>query len=194
MKLVDQHAPQVGVASACTGLGVSRATWYRWRRRGQEPARFDRRRPPRRLSDDERDRVLEVLCCDRFIDRSPRAIYATLLDEGVYGMTLCRKRGILPTSVQGTAPMPRRILALLLTCVVLAISGCGGGGGGGYYHPPLYHPEPEEAFSDRNQREIRELNERSRQNDLEDRVRSLEMQQNNYNSRLIYPGDPQYPY
>ncbi len=93
MNLVDEHAPQVGVVPACAAVGVSRATWYRRRRRDQKPAPVDRRRPPRRLSVDECDRVLKILCCNRFIDRSPREIYATLLDGGVYlcsVRTMCR--------------------------------------------------------------------------------------------------------
>ena len=33
MKIVDQHAPQVGIAAACRAVEVSRARWYRRRQR-----------------------------------------------------------------------------------------------------------------------------------------------------------------
>jgi putative transposase len=36
------------------------------------------------LSEDERERVLEILHCERFVDCSPAQVYATLLDEGSY--------------------------------------------------------------------------------------------------------------
>jgi putative transposase len=39
---------------------------------------------PRALTEAERAAVLEVLHCERFADMAPAAIYATLLDEGVY--------------------------------------------------------------------------------------------------------------
>jgi putative transposase len=45
--------------------------------------------PPWSLSNEERQEVMDVLHADRFIDRSPWAIYAALLDEGTY---LCSVR------------------------------------------------------------------------------------------------------
>jgi putative transposase len=47
-------------------------------------------RPPARstgrpaLSKHEQERVLQELCSERFVDQSPRQVYATLLDEGEY--------------------------------------------------------------------------------------------------------------
>lgn len=43
-----------------------------------------RGKPPRTLSAEERARVIAVLHEDRFVDKAPQAIYATLLDEGIY--------------------------------------------------------------------------------------------------------------
>jgi putative transposase len=40
--------------------------------------------PGRALSSAERQAVLDVLHADRFVDRSPAEVYATLLDEGTY--------------------------------------------------------------------------------------------------------------
>lgn len=85
MKIVDQHASTVGVTDACRALGVSRATWYRRRAHRDDAVPRPRSRShPRRLSDAERARVLEVLCSDEFIDRAPREVYAILLERGEY--------------------------------------------------------------------------------------------------------------
>ena len=40
--------------------------------------------PPRALSADERDRIIEVLDSERFCDLAPAQVWATLLDEGTY--------------------------------------------------------------------------------------------------------------
>ena len=45
--------------------------------------------PARAVSEAERNEVFEVLCSERFADRAPAEVYATLLDEGVY---LCSER------------------------------------------------------------------------------------------------------
>jgi putative transposase len=91
--------PVVGVRGACRALGVARATFYRHRRRpAASPVRpprpetpagpagpaAPRRAAPRALSPTERRTVLEALHAPRFVDAAPAAVYATLLDEGVY--------------------------------------------------------------------------------------------------------------
>jgi len=82
MDATEKLAPQVGTAGACRALGVARATLYR-RRNPPEPKAKDRprRRQPRALSQRERQDVLDMLHCDRFVDKAPAAVYATLLDE-----------------------------------------------------------------------------------------------------------------
>ena len=74
-------APAVGVLDACAAFGVPRATVYR---RRQLRVVQTRRRPGRALSDDERAKLLRVLCSERFVDASPAEVYATLLDEGLH--------------------------------------------------------------------------------------------------------------
>lgn len=82
MKLAEQVAPRVGLRRACESLGVSRATTYRRRRpKAQSPPRP---RPPLALTQQERQRVMSHLHSERFVDQAPRAVYATLLEEGVY--------------------------------------------------------------------------------------------------------------
>ena len=77
-------APEIGLAPACRALGVSRATAYRRRDPRPKGERRPRPRPALALSDAERAAVLGVLHSERFVDRSPAQVYATLLDEGSY--------------------------------------------------------------------------------------------------------------
>ena len=82
MKSATELAESVGVSAACSALGVPRATWYRHER--PAPAKSPRRprpRPPLALSAAERQEALEVLDSERFVDSSPRQVWATLLDE-----------------------------------------------------------------------------------------------------------------
>ena len=79
---VTELAPLVGVLTACAALGVPRASFYR----RQHPVLGPRKRPssPRALTPAERATVLGCLHEERFQDRAPAAVYATLLDEGHY--------------------------------------------------------------------------------------------------------------
>jgi putative transposase len=92
MNAVTELSPAVGVFSACEVLGVARASFYRQRPRLgpavspiPEPALpLQRPAPARSLSPEERASVRAVLHDERFQDRSPAAVQATLLDEGQY--------------------------------------------------------------------------------------------------------------
>jgi putative transposase len=84
----EELAPQVGVEPACRALGVSRATFYR-RKRPTPGHQQPRPTPARALNSEERERVVEVLGSERFVDRSPAEVFATLLDEEKY---LCSER------------------------------------------------------------------------------------------------------
>jgi len=97
MGAVTRLAPTVGVLAACNFLGVARASFYR-QRPVPGPAESlalpptlpsARPAPARALSLLERAGVLATLHAERFQDRSPAAIQATLLDEGQY---LCSTR------------------------------------------------------------------------------------------------------
>jgi putative transposase len=95
MDAVTLLAPTAGIASACDVLGVARASFYRHRPFAGPVTSFvpdppqPRPLPARALSADERTAVLDTLHQERFQDRSPAAIQATLLDEGQY---LCSTR------------------------------------------------------------------------------------------------------
>lgn len=86
MRTVEEFAPRWGARSSCRALGVSSATYYRWKL--PHPGE-DRRQPPRSLSSEERTHVLSRLHEDRFVDQAPAQVVASLLDEGEY---LCSER------------------------------------------------------------------------------------------------------
>src|SRR6266446_10614598 len=83
MTAVTELAVDVGTSAACRALTLPRASYYRDRRKASVPAVAARRSSPvRALRTAEREAVLSRLYEERFQDRSPAAVYATLLDEG----------------------------------------------------------------------------------------------------------------
>lgn len=87
MSAVTDLGAREGIAAACSALRVPRASFYRARRPLHGPRRFAT--SGRALSSVERRAVLDALHEDRFVDRAPAEVYATLLDEGRY---LCSER------------------------------------------------------------------------------------------------------
>ena len=88
MDAVIMNAPQLGVLATCAAFGIALATYYRHRAPSYGP-REKRPSPARRLPDDERKTVLDVLHAPRFADLAPAEVFATLLEEGRY---LCSLR------------------------------------------------------------------------------------------------------
>lgn len=85
MKAAISLSSDVGVKPACAALGLSRAGFYRARSgRELKPVKSTTLPPPRALSKGERDNVLALLHSERFVDKAPSQVYATLLDKGVY--------------------------------------------------------------------------------------------------------------
>ena len=90
MAAAEELAGRTGqTARACRSIGVSRATLYRGRRPRIEPVRRPRPKPHRALSRAERQRVIDILHSERFVDKAPAQVWATLLDEKTY---LCSPR------------------------------------------------------------------------------------------------------
>lgn len=92
MQAATDLSAAVGVSAACDALGIARSAFYRQRPRPlgvQGPAAPTRQPPARALRPDERETVLTTLHAERFRDRAPAAVQATLLDEGTY---LCSTR------------------------------------------------------------------------------------------------------
>jgi putative transposase len=73
---------------ACRSIITSRATWHRWRKEATSAAASFRLVhsgiQPHALSAAERVEILTVCNSERFCNSAPRAIVATLLDEGRY--------------------------------------------------------------------------------------------------------------
>jgi putative transposase len=87
----------IGIKSACASLDVPRSEFYRTQARKNAPpvAPIKRPSPPRTLSSDERQAVLDILYSDRFADKAPQEIYATILDEGKYHCSISTMYRIL---------------------------------------------------------------------------------------------------
>ena len=83
--LAQELSHSVGVSAACEALNVPRSRLYPRRPMPVSPPPV----PAHALSPDERATVRSVLTSESFMDRAPRQIYATLLDEGTY---LCHWR------------------------------------------------------------------------------------------------------
>jgi len=86
MAAVTELATDVGTRAACRALFAPRASYYRERHAASSPGTLPRPRhwSARALRPAERATVLAHLHGERFQDRSPAAVYATLLDEGEY--------------------------------------------------------------------------------------------------------------
>ena len=107
MKAAEQLAEDVGVRQACEALGLPRASFYR-RVKPPESTRDDAataRSSSRALSEAERDAVRQTLYSERFMDKSPHQIYASLLDEGEY---LCSVRTMYRILDEDNASKERR--------------------------------------------------------------------------------------
>ena len=83
MSAVTTLAVNVGTSASCQALGIPRASYYRNRPKNAAVA-TSRPAPVRALCPAEREAILARLHEQRFQDRSPAAVYATLLDEGEY--------------------------------------------------------------------------------------------------------------
>ncbi len=87
MQAIEAASLTMGTAPACDALGVARASVYRQREPAPPPVA--RPAPPRALAPSARQRVLDMLHTERFLDQAPAQVHATLLDEGIY---LCAPR------------------------------------------------------------------------------------------------------
>ena len=83
MCTAESLAHNVSIQKACKALDITRASYYYYqkckngivKKRGYST-------PPLALSEQEQQSVLDILHSERFIDKAPLEIYATLLDEG----------------------------------------------------------------------------------------------------------------
>ncbi len=91
MALLEEASLSCGITTACQALAIPRSWYYRQKSAdglAQEKPE-SRPTPKQALSEAEKARMRTVLNSEQFVDQSPREVYATLLDEGVY---LCHWR------------------------------------------------------------------------------------------------------
>ena len=79
---MTELAAKIGLKSACEVLNVPRSQVYRQRQAKVEAQAHPL--PAHALSNAEREQVRAILNSERFMDCTPRQVYATLLDEGTY--------------------------------------------------------------------------------------------------------------
>jgi len=103
VSLADERADVLTLSEACVSLDLPRSTYYRAKDAPVEPAQC--RRSPRRLTADERERVLRTLTNDRFCNQPVRQVWASLLDEGTY---LCSVRTMYRILAEHQAVRERR--------------------------------------------------------------------------------------
>ncbi len=95
MSIVTQVSQEktVGVDPLCDALLIPRATYYR-HERDTQPCCSEKEKkssPKNTLSNDERQRLLDLLHSERFTDKTPYDIFYAMLDEGEY---ICSPRTI----------------------------------------------------------------------------------------------------
>jgi len=84
MKSISQihQEKEIPVSALCQGLSLPRATYYRHQSEKQDDQATS---PPiNSLTEEQRQKVLDLLHSERFVDLAPYPIYYTLLDEGEY--------------------------------------------------------------------------------------------------------------
>lgn len=105
MDSAEKLSEQIGKQAACVALGVPRSSLYRARAPRKETTR--RKDSPRALSTAEKEAVRLELNSERFQDRAPREVYATLLDEERY---LCSWRTMYRVLAENQETRERRDL------------------------------------------------------------------------------------
>jgi putative transposase len=81
MQNAQQMAKEMPITQACQALKVPRSTFYRQRHGQNKRKTAVRAKPARALSEAERENVRDILNSDRFQDKSPYQVYASLLDD-----------------------------------------------------------------------------------------------------------------
>ena len=84
MDIAEQVEPPIPIVQACEALGISRATLYRRTAPGAVPNPWTTRPVPRKLSEAERQAIVDVLHSAEFADQPPHEVYAALLSRGEY--------------------------------------------------------------------------------------------------------------
>jgi putative transposase len=109
MRLLNDRDPSIPLSHACHVLDVPRANVYR--DRSEPVVRCSRPRVAshRRIPDDERKAVLDLLHSERFLDQPPAEVHAALLSEGKYVCSIRTMHRILEESAQNGERRAQRL-------------------------------------------------------------------------------------
>jgi putative transposase len=81
----EAQANGARIAVACRALSIGTRTFERWRGNPEgDLRRGPKTKPANRLTDPERQRVLDVVCSKEFWDKNPKQIVPKLADRGLY--------------------------------------------------------------------------------------------------------------
>jgi len=83
MNAALELSSDIGKKASCAAFDIPRASFYRFHTQ-QYPVKKQRSISHLSLSDDEQQTVLDLLHSEKYQDKAPYQVYASLLDEGVY--------------------------------------------------------------------------------------------------------------
>jgi putative transposase len=109
MKMITKihQENKIAIDALCEALSVPRASYYRQEKETSNDNTGSRRRQPKNsLGEDEKLKVLDILHCERFIDKTPYEIYHALIDEGEY---ICSPRTMYRLLAEQGENIDRRI-------------------------------------------------------------------------------------
>lgn len=100
--MICEHLPALvemtSTKKACALLGASRATLYRRRQPPTLGPPPPRPTPINKLSESERQRILDLLRSDEYCDLAPAQVWARLLDDGIYLCSISTMYRLLRTA------------------------------------------------------------------------------------------------
>ena len=84
IRLINEHKDSIGIKAACDAFDVPEASYFRCIcpvKLTDKPKPFEHHRA---LKENEKEEVLKVLNSEKYVDKAPAAVVASLLDEGKY--------------------------------------------------------------------------------------------------------------
>ena len=109
MKAAAVLSNEVGRKPSCEALGVPRSTFYRHLNNKPLGEKKLCARPPLALTNTERQTVVDILHSDRFQDKAPYQVYATLLDGGEYHCSIRTMYRILSAEHDGVKERRKQV-------------------------------------------------------------------------------------
>ncbi len=109
MSAAFELSSDIGKKPACEAFEVPRATFYRHYSNKNGKKISPPKRPPLALSQNEKDKIWDILHSEKFQDKAPYQIYAGLLDEGIYHCSIRTMYRILSEKHGGVKERRRQV-------------------------------------------------------------------------------------